>query len=205
MATATDAPSVLEIYGPFCEDSPVSFETRRPTIEEIELRIREVSEMYPWLVYENGNEVIGYAYASPHRERAAYRWSVDIAIYISETHRSRGIGTALYAALFQILRIQGFVNAYAGITLPNPASLRLHERFGFQLVGVYRKVGYKSGLWHDVAWWALTLQSGANPPEEPIPLKDALKQADLRKAIDASLASKAFGDPSTTADDSLVF
>jgi L-amino acid N-acyltransferase YncA len=187
MATAKDASSVLEIYGPFCEDSPVSFETRRPTVEEIELRIREVCEIYPWLVYENGNEVVGYTYASPHHERAAYRWSVDIAIYISETHRGRGVGTALYGALFQILRIQGFVNAYAGITLPNPASLRLHESFGFQLVGVYRKVGYKCGLWHDVAWWALALQPGANPPEEPIHLEDALKRANLRKAIDASL------------------
>jgi L-amino acid N-acyltransferase YncA len=183
LATESDASAVVEIYGPFCEHSPISFETSSPTVSEVERRIRTVSELCPWLVCEHQGKVLGYAYASRHRDRAAYRWSVDVAVYLSENHRGEGIGTALYTALFELLRIQGFFNAYAGITLPNPASVRLHERFGFQSVGTYRNVGYKAGAWHDVSWWALSLRQAVGTPEEPILLEDAARREDFLTAI----------------------
>jgi L-amino acid N-acyltransferase YncA len=182
-ATPADASAVLEIYGPFCEDSPISFETERPVVTEIERRIRTIVERFPWLICENENEVIGYAYAGPHLERAAYRWSVNVAIYMSGKWRGQGFGTALYTVLFELLRIQGYFNAYAGITLPNTASVRLHQSLGFKPVGIYRKVGFKSGAWHDVSWWELTLQPTDRPPEETVPIQEAIQRADFPAAI----------------------
>ena len=182
-ARESDAPAVVGIYGPFCEDSPVSFETTIPSVSEVERRIRTVSEQYPWLVCESQAKVLGYAYASRHHDRAAYRWSVDVAVYLSESNRGQGVGTALYTALFALLRIQGFFNAYAGITLPNPASVRLHQRFGFEPVGVYRRVGYKAGGWHDVSWWALPLRLPEDSPQEPILMQDATLRADFLATI----------------------
>src|SRR6202051_5382726 len=185
-ATTADAPAVLEIYGPFCEDSPISFETQRPSVSEIEGRIRKIVERFPWLICENENEVLGYAYAGPHRGRAAYRWSVDVAIYISRKCRAQGFGTRLYVLLFELLRIQGYFKAYAGITLPNPASVRLHQRLGFEPVAIYKKVGYKAGAWHDVSWWDLILQPTDSPPEETLLIEDALQREDFRKAINSA-------------------
>jgi L-amino acid N-acyltransferase YncA len=184
-ATRADAAAVAEIYGPFCEDSPITFETVRPTIEEIENRIRRILERFPWLVCENEDEVIGYAYAGPHRDRAAYRWCVDVAIYLSGNRRRQGFGTALYRVLFQLLRIQGYFQAYAGITLPNPASIRLHQHLGFEPVGVYKRVGFKAQAWHDVSWWALPLQPADRPPTEPLPIRDAFEREDFRATIQA--------------------
>lgn len=182
-ATPADAPAVLEIYGPFCEDSPVSFEILRPTLPEIESRIMKVIERFPWLVCESENEVLGYAYASSYRDRAAYRWSVEVAIYIAEKSRGQGFGTTLYTLLFELLRIQSYYHAYAGITLPNPGSLLLHERLGFEPVGIYKSVGYKAGAWHDVSWWALALRTAEGVPEEVLSIQDALRRADFREAI----------------------
>jgi L-amino acid N-acyltransferase YncA len=182
-ATLADASAVLEIYGPFCENSPISFEIERPAVMEIERRIRTTIERFPWLICEDENGVLGYAYAGPHLERAAYRWSVNVAIYISGKCRGQGFGTALYTVLFELLRIQGYFKAYAGITLPNPASIRLHQRLGFEPVGVYRKVGFKAGAWHDVSWWGLNLQPADRPPEETVLIQDAIQRTDFRAAI----------------------
>lgn len=185
-ATTADAPAVLEIYGPFCEDSPISFETEKPSVSEIERRIRKIVERFPWLICENENEVLGYAYAGPHRDRAAYRWSVDVAIYIARKCRGQGFGTALYTVLFELLRIQGYFKAYAGNTLPNPASVRLHQRLGFEPVAIYKKVGYKAGAWHDVSWWDLILQPTDSQPEETLLIEDALQREDFRAAINSA-------------------
>ena len=115
--------------------------------------------------------MLGYAYASAHRARAAYQWSADVSAYVHQAARRRGVGQALYTSLFQILFEQGFYNAYAGITLPNPASVRLHESLGFKLVGVYQQVGYKLGAWHDVGWWQLTVRTRNNEvPTRPLDL-----------------------------------
>ena len=130
-------------------------------------RLVEISRTHPWLVYEKEGEVAGYAYASSHSARAAYGWSVNVTVYIAREHHRAGIGRALYTALFEQLRRQGFYNAYGGITLPNAGSVGLHEAMGFKLVGIYRKVGYKFGAWRDVGWWQLELQE--KPAGDPSP------------------------------------
>lgn len=141
LARPGDAARIAAIYAPFCTDTPVSFEYSAPSREEMARRIRKITRQFPWLVLESDRRVAGYAYAGPHRDRAAYRWSVDVAVYIDADHRRRGAGKALYTTLLAILAHQGYFKAYAGVTLPNPASIGLHESMGFQRVGVYRGVG----------------------------------------------------------------
>lgn len=170
MAGEPDAGAVAAIYAPFVEHSFVSFEASPPAPGEMRRRIADTTTRYPWLVCEVDDEVVGYAYAAQHRTRAAYRWSVDTSTYVHPAHHRRGIGRGLYASLLEVLRGQGFVNAYAGIALPNAASVGLHEAIGFTRVGVYERVGFKHGAWHDVGWWQMALQAHAGNPDEPIAL-----------------------------------
>jgi L-amino acid N-acyltransferase YncA len=174
MACEGDGNALLGIYAPFCETTAVSFETAAPTQAEMARRIRETLIKFPWLVAERDGVVAGYAYASSHRQRAAYRWSVETTAYIGEGQRRNGIGRTLYQGLLTILRRQGFANALAGITLPNPASVGFHEALGFRPIGVYRKVGYKLGAWHDVGWWQLELQPYRLIPAEPKDLSEVM-------------------------------
>jgi L-amino acid N-acyltransferase YncA len=167
LATEHDAAQLQAIYAPNVCDTAISFELVPPTVDEMRQRIRKTLEQLPWVVCEHQGEVLGYAYASAHRARGAYQWSVDVSVYIHPSSRRSGVGRAVYSSLFKILEIQGFYNAYAGITLPNPASVGLHEAMGFQPVGVYRDVGYKLGAWHDVGWWQLALRERSSPPMPP--------------------------------------
>jgi phosphinothricin acetyltransferase len=167
---ARHAAEVAEIYRPAVETSVASFEEVAPGTDEMADRMRHVLAWAPWLVALEGDEVIGYAYATRHRERAGYRWSVDMSAYVRGDRHGRGVGRRLYDDLLGRLRAQRFVNVYAGITLPNPASVGLHEAIGMRRVGVYRRIGYKFGAWHDVAWYTLRLREPDDPPEEPIPL-----------------------------------
>ncbi|MFC6905149.1 arsinothricin resistance N-acetyltransferase ArsN1 family B [Halalkalicoccus tibetensis] len=167
-ATADDAAAIRRIYAPFVEDSIVSFETHPPTATEVGTRIAKKTERYPWLVCES-EEVVGYAYAGAHRDRDAYRWSVDVSVYVDPDHHRRGIARALYAALFELLEEQGFFNAYAGIALPNDASTTFHESTGFEPVGTYHDVGHKDGEWHDVRWYQRALDDRPADPEPPTP------------------------------------
>ena len=169
-AEFTDAPAVQAMYAPFVSDSATSFETVVPDVAEIRHRIDAQRDRYPWLVFEADGTVVGYAYASAHRTRQAYQWSVDVSVYVDQRFHRRGIGRALYLALFDLLRRQRFVNAYAGITLPNPSSVGLHQSLGFEPVGVYRQVGFKCGRWHDVMWTHLRLCEGTAVPAEPLPI-----------------------------------
>lgn len=171
LASPEDASAIAAIYAPFCLETPVSFEMVAPTEAEMAQRIRKVTERMPWLALEQAGQVAGYVYASPHRDRAAYQWSVDVAAYIAADYRRRGVGRALYTALFQMLRLQGYYKAYAGITLPNAASVGLHEAMGFTPVGIYHNVGYKMGCWHDVAWFQFPLQPERLEPEPPMTLQ----------------------------------
>lgn len=183
LATMADAAAVQAIYAPFCEATAVSFEVVAPPVEEMAARIARISERLPWLVCDHGGTVAGYAYAAPHRERAAYRWSVDVTVYIANDYRRTGVGRGLYTSLFAILVAQGYYQAYAGVTLPNPGSVGLHEAIGFTLVGVYRNVGYKLGRWHDVAWWQRPLQPAVDDPPEPrgfSEIEDAIIATNLR-------------------------
>lgn len=165
-----DAAGCLEIYAPFVRDTIVSFEEEVPTVEEFEARMRNSMRTHAWLVADDGTAVVGYAYGSQHRSRAAYRWATDVSVYVAPSHHGRGIGRRLYAELLPRLREQGFRIACAGIALPNPASVGLHEAMGFKPVGVYRRIGWKLGAWHDVGWWQLELAPTSNEkPAEPKP------------------------------------
>ena len=173
MAGSSDAAEVAAVYRPWVERTAISFELEPPGVEEMSRRIASVLTYAPWLVCEIGGRVRGYAYASRHRERAAYQWSVDAGIYVHEDERRRGMGRLLYGSLFALLRLQGFVAAHAGITLPNAASVGLHEALGFRRIGVYPAVGYKLGAWHDVGWWQLRLVETPGQPSPPLSLAAA--------------------------------
>lgn len=163
-----DAAACAGIYAPHVEGSPVSFEERAPDAAGMAAQIERSRAGHAWLVAERGEEVVGYAYATAFRDRPAYRWSTTVSIYIGDGARGQGVGRALYGALFDRLRERGFRMACAGITLPNEASVALHERLGFELVGVNREIGWKHGAWRDVGWYQLELApAGEGPPAEP--------------------------------------
>jgi phosphinothricin acetyltransferase len=167
-----DAPAVADIYRPSVESGLASFEEVPPDAAEMQRRMATTLATWPWLVAELNGRVVGYAYAGPHHARPGYRWSVNVSVYVADGHAGRGIGRRLYRELFAILTRQGFVNVYAGVTVPNDASLALHRSVGMEPVGTYRRVGFKHGAWHDVAWYGLRLTDPPEPPPPPIPLPD---------------------------------
>ena len=165
-----DAAACAAIYAPYVEATPISFEEQVPDALEMEARIVRYAATHPWLVAEHGGELVGYAYACRHLERAAYRWATDVSVYVAANRRGEGIGRRLYERLFGRLRAQNFQLACAGITLPNEASVRLHESLGFVRTGVSPRIGWKQNGWHDVGWWQLELvPAGDQPPLEPLP------------------------------------
>ncbi|GAB3887315.1 arsinothricin resistance N-acetyltransferase ArsN1 family B [Spirosoma agri] len=174
-AKLTDAPAILAIYAPYVEDSVITFEYVAPTISELSERIRTIQEQYPYLVAEIDGQVLGYAYASRHRDRTAYQWSVDTSVYVHPDGQRKGMARQLYTTLFDLLRQQGYYNAYAGITMPNPKSEALHQSFGFEPIGTYSNVGYKMGAWHDVTWFKLNLQPHQLNPTAPVPISQLSK------------------------------
>ena len=169
IATAADADSFAAIYAAYVHQTAFTFETEAPDAAEFARRLQTIARQYPWLAAVDRDGVIGYAYACEHRARRAYRWSVDVGIYLDATVHRRGVGRRLYQALFALLIRQGYYNAYAGITVPNAPSIGLHESLGFQRVGIYRRVGYKLGAWRDVGWWELLMRESAAEPGELVP------------------------------------
>ena len=168
IAGVDDAAAIADIYAPYVRDTIISFETEAPDAHEIVQRMARLGRNYPWLAASSGGRLVGYAYACENRSRLAYRWSVDAAIYLDAAAQGRGIGRALYQRMFDLLRAQGYVNAFAGISLPNSASVGLHEAMGFTLIGIHRQVGYKLGAWRDVGWWQLALRDAPENPPEPV-------------------------------------
>ena len=162
-ATPADARAILDIYAPYVTDTSITFETEVPIIEEFMERMENIQKSYPYLVYEVDGVVVGYAYASKHRERAAYRYSADVSIFVEPSYHKQGIGKALYTKLFDLLRDQGIYTVYACITVPNNASIGLHKSLGFTEAGVFHNDGYKLGKWHDVIWLEKSLREYDNP------------------------------------------
>jgi len=170
-ATPDDAAAIARIYAPFVTGSAVSFETEPPGEAAIRARIESGGELYPWLVGEaEDGTVLGYAYAARFRDRPAYRFTVETSVYLRSGAAGRGLGRQLYEPLLAMLESQGFTQAIAAITLPNEASVRLHERLGFERAGIYRQVGWKLGAWYDVGLWQRALATAGTPPVEPTPL-----------------------------------
>jgi L-amino acid N-acyltransferase YncA len=184
LATAADAAAIAAIYAVYVRDTVITFEIEpAPDASAMQQRLASIGQRYPWLVAEAQGRVLGYAYAGEQRVRAAYRWNVETAVYLDAAAQRQGVGRRLYAALFALLRRQGFYNAYGIITLPNAASVGLHERLGFAPAGVLRGTGYKHGAWHDVGWWQLRLQPLPAEPPEPLPLPQ-LPADELRSILD---------------------
>jgi L-amino acid N-acyltransferase YncA len=163
-ATPDDAEAIHAIYAPIVRTTVISFELEPPTADEMRNRITTTLERFPWLVSEDEAGLVdGYVYASRHRDRAAYQWSIDVTAYVREDRRGRGIGKRLYPRLFELLAELGYFQAFAGIALPNAASVALHESVGFEHLGIYRDVGFKLGAWHDVGWWQRRLREPSEP------------------------------------------
>jgi phosphinothricin acetyltransferase len=185
LAQASDAEAIQAIYAPLVLSTPVSFELEPPSADEMRRRMSAAIDELPWLVCELDGVIAGYAYARRHRERPAYRWSVESSVYVDAAFHRRGIGRALYTSLFEILALQGHRNVLAGITLPNPASEVLHRCCGFTQVGVFPAVGFKFGRWHDVAWLHRPLSDQITHPASPHPVSDVRSTDEFRIALEA--------------------
>ena len=185
LAEPSDGLQLADIYRPAVTDSAVSFELEPPSGAEMGERVARVLQRTPWLVCARGDRLLGFAYATAHRERAAYQWSVDVSAYVHSDARRVGIARSLYSSLFAVLVVQGYRNAYAGISLPNVASVRLHESVGFTPVGVYRGVGFKHGAWRDVAWFERLLALREIAPGPPRLVPQCREEPEFMAAIKA--------------------
>jgi phosphinothricin acetyltransferase len=168
----TDTQAVLDIYKYYVDNTIISFEYEAPTLEEYADRIKTNTEKYPWLVCLYNNKIIGYAYGSTHRYRTAYQWSPESTIYLSPNFHTKGIGRILYETLFSLLKLQGYYNVFAGVALPNEKSVGFHRALGFEEIGIFKKVGYKHGNWHDTQWFQLTLNEYKLNPTTPMKLEE---------------------------------
>ena len=172
LATQADAPAIAAIYSPYVEDTRISFEEVAPGAAEMAMRMS--NPLYPWLVAEQGGRVAGFANSSAFRVRRAYRWSVEVGIYVAPEAKRCGLGRALFEKLLDLLTAQGFVSAIGAIALPNEASAGFHEALGFVHTGTYREVGFKLGEWADVGLWQRDLAPRTDEPIEPRPFADVL-------------------------------
>jgi len=174
IATPEDAAEILAIYAPFIESSTVTAEERVPTQDEFRARMESILTDYPWLVcYDDNGEILGYTYASRHQQRSAYRYSVNLSIYVNPKHHRNHVATDLYRCLFEILEYQGYKNAFAAVIIPNPQSAAFHHSLGFRPVAVFSKVTYKLGRWNDMEWFQYVLSERTKNPEPVIPFRDA--------------------------------
>lgn len=166
-AADRDGEACAAIYAPYVTGTAITFEEELPSTAAMAERIAAAQRTHAWLVLEQDGRVVGYAYGGPFASRPAYRWSCEVSVYLEPGRRRTGGGRALYERLLARLADRGFRTAAAGMTLPNEASVGLHRAMGFQPVGTYRRIGFKHGLWHDVAWMQRTLSGGEDPPREP--------------------------------------
>ena len=159
-------PQILEIYTPFVLSTTTSFETEVPGLESFTARVKDYASKAPWLVAAHEGEVLGYAYATAHRSRGAYRWNQEVTVYVHPNHRKKGIARALYQKLLSLLRHMGYTKALALITLPNEPSIGFHKSLGFEHIGDMPEVGFKFDQWHTTSWWHLPLQEENYVPGE---------------------------------------
>jgi L-amino acid N-acyltransferase YncA len=182
--TLADAAEALEVYRPYVEKTAYTFEYVPPTVEQFTEKIKTITAQYPWLVCEYNGKIVGYAYGSTHRARTAYQWSPESTIYISEDFHGLGIARILYEALFDVLRMQGFKNVYAGVLMTNENSCKMHLALGFYEIGVFRRVGYKLGKWHDNLWLQLHLAEHIDEPPTPVVVSEIRNTAKFAEIVE---------------------
>lgn len=182
LASPEDASAILAIYAPYISGTSLTFETEVPSEAAFAERIKAYLLNWPWLIFETEGQIAGYAYGSRYRERAGYQWCVECSVYIHDGFHGKGIAKALYAALFRLLKMQGYFNVYAVINLPNEPSVRLHEACGFRWFANYENVGYKLGRWKTVGWWQLSLRDYTDNPPPPLPFRQ-LRPEDVAAAL----------------------
>jgi phosphinothricin acetyltransferase len=175
LANKDDAKGILDIYNPYIENTSFTFETEVPSLNDFQKRIEDYLDNWPWLVCEDNGIIAGYAYSSKYRERKGYQWGVESSVYIHDDYLLLGIGKALYEALLEILKKQGFRNVYAVINLPNERSVKFHEKCGFTFLAIYPNVGYKLGEWKNVGWWQIILNEFCLEPEPPVKFSEIKK------------------------------
>jgi len=182
IAEERDASQIAEIYRPYVEKTAITFEEEAPGTDEMAAKIHKVGAVFPFLVLEDRGEIIGYAYATQYRERAAYRWSLEDSVYLREDARGMGLGALLLKTLIELLRELGYVKIYAVITPPNPASVALHRRFGFAQLCRFEDTAFKLGQWQAIDWMELSLRAAAAKPEEPQAFADFARSRPERVA-----------------------
>ena len=185
VATEADAAPILDIYAPYIENTSYTFETEVPTIDAFKERINMYLQNWPWLVCEIDEVIAGYAYGARHRERIAYQWSLESSVYVHDDYQRAGVARALYTALIDILKLQGFRNLYAVINLPNEKSVTFHEKLGFEYFATYKNVGYKLGKWKNVGWWQLQLNEYSEDPAAPVKFSE-VKKREIAKIIQSA-------------------
>ena len=174
-ATPVDNASILNIYAQYI-NTPVTFEYTLPTEQQFAERIQKIMRDYPYLVCEEGGQIIGYAYAHRQMEREAYQWNAELSIYMDQDYTSIGIGKKLYCMLIEILKLQGIKTVYGGVTIPNQKSERLHMALGFKRLGIYHNTGYKCGKWHDVAWYEKEIAPYSPAPAPILSIREIPKE-----------------------------
>jgi phosphinothricin acetyltransferase len=180
----TDYAGALAVYAPYVLDTVITFEYEVPTLDEFTRRLSAIAKHYPVLVCEVDGDIVAYSYGSTHRVKTAYQWSVESTIYIAEAYHHKGLASILYTCLFDILRLQGFINVYAGISVPDGKSDKFHPKFGFKYLGVFPKIGYKHGSWHDLKWYEYILSEHIYNPPNPIPISEIQDSEAVREILE---------------------
>lgn len=169
LARVADSEALRAVYAQYI-DTSVTFEYELPGEEAFARRIGEILSFYPYLAAEENGRIVGYAYAHRCQERPAYQWNAELSVYLERAQCGRGLGGTLYAALLELLRLQGIRTVYGVVTSPNEPSERLHRSMGFRCAGVLRHAGYKCGAWHDVTWFEKSIAPYGGHPAPPVPL-----------------------------------
>jgi phosphinothricin acetyltransferase len=179
----TDYAGALAVYTPYVLETVITFEYEVPSLDEFTKRLSIIARHYPVLVCEVDGAIVAYCYGSTHRVKTAYQWSVESTIYVAEAYHHKGIAAIMYTCLFDILRLQGFINVYAGISVPDGKSDKFHPKFGFKYLGVFPKIGYKHGSWHDLKWFEYVLAQRVDNPAVPVAIREMRDTKEVKEII----------------------
>lgn len=186
LITPADAEAALKVYAPYVLHTANTFEYEIPSVDDFRTKIEKITAQYPWLICECDGEIIGYAYGSTHRDRAAYQWSPESTVYISDKYHRKGIARVLYNTLFALLKQQGYINVFASVLVTNVNSVEFHRAYGFEEIGLFKNIGYKLDEWHTNLWLQYTLQEHVIDPPVPIPITKMLNNEELKITINQS-------------------